>query len=141
LVFQFYFFSSFLCFVLSFFWYLFTVSSLCFFPPLFSVSTFCVSPLFNFCVFHSVVYFCVLFFLNFHFLVLCYIWFSAFFRFYKVSYNIVNGNYTSVVTRVKERFPGSGCIEVSFSMPGRVSCISEDCTMSKLSQERGTGKG
>ncbi len=121
--------------------YLFTVCNLCFFSSLFSVSTFCVSPLFNFYVLYSVFYFCILFFLNFYVLVLCYILFSAFFRFYKISFNVVNRNYSSVVTRVKERFPRSGSIEVCFSMPGGVSCISEDCTMSKLSQERETGKG
>ncbi len=121
--------------------YLFTICSFCFFSPLFSVSTFCVSPLFNFSVLYSVLYFCILFFLNFYVLVLSYIKFSAFFLFYRISFNIVNGNYTSVVTRVKDRFPGSGSIKVCFSMPGGVFCVSEDCTMSKLSQERETGKG
>jgi hypothetical protein len=120
------------------FWYLFTVSSLCFFSPLFSVSTFCVSPLFDFCVFYSVL--CFIFCALFLYSVLSELLFSCcvlyfifcFFLFYKISYNIVNGNYTSVVTRVKERFPGSGSIEVCFSMPGG----GEDCTTSKLSQEK-----
>jgi hypothetical protein len=111
----------FLCFVLSIFRYLFTVSSLCFFPlcSLFLLSVFLLYLISVF--FYSVLclIFCALFLYSVlsELLFSCCVFYLIFciFSFLKISYIIVNGNYTSVVTRVKERFPGSGSIEVCFS--------------------------
>jgi hypothetical protein len=124
---------SLFCFI--FFWGIYLLFVVCVFFPLCSLFLLSVFLLYLISVFNILCSICILFFLNFYVLVLCYILFFAFFLSYKISFNIVNGNYTSVVTRVKERFPGSGSIEVCFNTPPGVSCISEDCTMSKLSQD------